>query len=139
MARIRIGDLYPGQGIHTPLTPDDAAPALVLKRSYSRPGFAPDVTLINMNLRYTFTGLSKQRENHVPQGVLSIAAYLEQDGWNVEFVDYQLFSHRDDLNAQLFVQSLGKPAGLVGFSCMTGMLPFVIRYPVCGRNKKTLS
>lgn len=123
--RIRIADL----------AKDTAASEPVLKRSCSKPGLAPDVTLINMNLMYIKIARETDRQNYIPLGILSIAAFLEQEGCNVEFVDYQLFSRAPDFDAKLFIQTLGKPARLVGFSCMSNLLPFTV---LCAKELKKL-
>ncbi|MBW2086055.1 MAG: cobalamin-dependent protein, partial [Deltaproteobacteria bacterium] len=104
-----------------------------VRRSRTREDDAPDVTLINLNLMLINNAGRFDQQNYIPLGLLYIAAFLEREGYNVEFIDYQLFSHSREFDAALFCQAIGTPARLVGFSCMSNLLPFTI---VCAEKLK---
>ncbi|MBW2093027.1 MAG: cobalamin-dependent protein, partial [Deltaproteobacteria bacterium] len=130
MARIVIEDL---------VSPEQKKGKPQVKRSRTRDADPPDVTLINLNLMLINNAGHFDQQNYIPLGLLYIAACLEREGYNVEFIDYQLFSHARKFDADLFINKIGKPAKLVGFSSMSNLLPFTIlcaeklkkRYPEC--------
>ncbi len=105
-----------------------------LRRSRTRDGDSPDVTLINLNLMLINNAGHFDQQNYIPLGLLYIAACLEREGFNVEFIDYQLFSHAKKFDADLFIKKIGEPAKLVGFSSMSNLLPFTI---LCTEKLKT--
>lgn len=114
-------------------------PKPYVKHSRTRNEDPADVTLINMNLMLVNQDGRYDQQNYIPLGLLYIASFLEKEGYNVEFIDYQLFSHARRFDAQLFIDAVGKPAPLVGFSCMSNLLPFCVlcarvlkkKYPKC--------
>jgi radical SAM superfamily enzyme YgiQ (UPF0313 family) len=108
----------------------------VLKRSYTYSDRLPDVTLINMNLMLVKIGKEYDRENYIPLGILYIASFLEKKGYNVEFIDYQLFSHAEFFDVDLFIKALGKTAPVVGFSCMSNLFPFTV---ICAKRLKEIN
>jgi len=130
MARIVIEDL---------VSPEQKKGKPQVKRSRTRDADPPDVTLINLNLMLINNAGHFDQQNYIPLGLLYIAACLEREGYNVEFIDYQLFSHARKFDADLFINKIGTPAKLVGFSSMSNLLPFTIlcaeklkkRYPEC--------
>jgi len=74
-------------------------------------------------------------QNYVPLGILYIASTLVQHGYCVEFIDYQLFSHAAAFDHELFIRSIAETAPVVGFSCMSNLLPFTI---LCAETLKKL-
>ncbi len=117
MARILIKDLAICGG---------AKEKPYVKRSRTQPAAPPDVTLINLNLMLINNAGHYDRQNYIPLGLLYIASLLRREGYHVEFIDYQHFSHVEEFNADLFIKTLGKPAQFVGLSCMSNLLPFAI-------------
>ena len=97
-----------------------------MRRSRTRNEDSTDVTLINMNLMLVNQDGKYDQQNYIPLGLLYIASCLEKEGHNVEFIDYQLFSCARSFDAQLFIDTVGATAPLVGFSCMSNLLPFCI-------------
>jgi len=83
--------------------------------------------LINLNLMLANQNGVFDQQNYLPLGLLYIAAVLEKEGHNVEFIDYQLFSGARSFNAAAFAEAVGETAKLVGISCMSNLLPFAIR------------
>lgn len=124
MARVKIADL--------PSLPTCAGKPRVL-RVAAHPGKPADVTLINLNLMLMNHSGRLERQNYVPLGLLYIAACLQEKGRNVEFIDYQLFSHAVSFNPRLFARAAGRMARVVGISCMSNLLPFAI---VCAEEIK---
>ncbi len=86
----------------------------------------PDVTLVNLNLYLARVSGHLNRQCYVPLGLLYIAAVLEEAGYEVELIDYQLFSQAELFDAEMFVRSVGDTGMLVGISCMSNLLPFAI-------------
>jgi len=125
MPRIEVRDLAVDQA-------EDAEPCLV--RFKTRDSDPPDVTLINLNLMLVNQNGRFDQQNYIPLGLLYIASYLEGKGYNVELIDYQLFSHARSFDAALFVETIPEPARLVGFSTMSNLLPFTI---LCARELKS--
>jgi anaerobic magnesium-protoporphyrin IX monomethyl ester cyclase len=87
---------------------------------------APDATLINLNLMLARQDGTFDQQCYIPLGVLSIAAVLEQHGYCVELIDYQVFSHARYFDAALFLDTIGEVAPVVGISCMSNLLPFAV-------------
>ncbi len=75
-----------------------------------------DITLLHISL---------SRPRTVPSGVLYLAAVLEREGYGVDVRDLYVQSYRD-LDAGRLLDYLEDSAGIVGFSCMSDSLPFVI-------------
>jgi anaerobic magnesium-protoporphyrin IX monomethyl ester cyclase len=84
------------------------------------------VSMVNLNLMSVSGSRFPDRENYTPLGPLYIAASLEKDGVNVEFIDYQLFRQSRSFDPALFARALGQTAPIVGLSCMSNLLPFSI-------------
>lgn len=122
MARIRIRELRPGQLI----TPRLQSQRPELMRARTRPNEPPDITLINLNLMLVNADGSFDQQAYLPLGLLYISGCLEREGYNVELVDYQLFSDAQKFDVDLFVEALDDLAPLVGIGCMSNLLPFSI-------------
>lgn len=75
-----------------------------------------DITLLHISL---------SRPRTVPAGVLYLAAVLEREGYRVDVRDLYVQSYRD-LHADKLLAHLEESADVVGFSCMSDSLPFVI-------------
>jgi anaerobic magnesium-protoporphyrin IX monomethyl ester cyclase len=107
-----------------------AAPGLDRKLDLPRkalfPSRAVDVTLINLNLMLVNQDGRYDQESYLPLGVLYLSSFLGGHGYNVELVDYQLFSHARLFDAEVFAGALGKTAPVVGISVMTNLLPFAV-------------
>lgn len=85
-----------------------------------------DVALINLNLMLARTDGTFDQQCYIPLGLLSIAGVLEQHGFEVDLIDYQLFSHARYFDAERFVDSIGEVPRIVGISCMSNLLPFSV-------------
>lgn len=99
-----------------------------IHRQKTRPNDLPDVTLINMNLMLVKSNKGFDQQNYIPLGILYIASYLEREGINVEFADYQTFSEACNFDVELLIDVLKDPGKIVGISCMTNLLPFTIYF-----------
>ena len=97
-----------------------------LRRVRTRPYEPPDITLVNLNLMLVSADGTFDQQVYLPLGLLYNSACLQRDGYNVEFVDYQLFSHAAKFDRDLFAEALGGLAPMVGISCMSNLLPFSI-------------
>lgn len=85
-----------------------------------------DISLIHLGLP-----LPRVDENIInkppPLGVLYVAAALEKEGYSVDVNDYQLTRNKELWSINEFVNEyLKDSADVVGFSCMAGMLPFLL-------------
>lgn len=87
----------------------------------------PDVTLINLNLMLINQNGKYDQQNYLPLGILYLASYLGKYGYNIEIIDYQLFSHARTFDMELLVRTMGETAPLVGISTMTNLLPMAIQ------------
>lgn len=85
-----------------------------------------DITLVNLNLLYVRYLDSIDRELHVPLGCLYLTKALEDNGFKVDFRDYQLNDYDDPFEVNMIIDYLGQTADIVGFSCMANLLPFTI-------------
>jgi len=83
---------------------------------------APDVTLVNGSV--PFYGAP---DFSMPLGVLYLAAALEEAGFSTEVRDYQLTGAADPLDPEAFADFLDGSADVVGISCMSYFLPFLMR------------
>jgi len=122
--RIRLGNIPLGR---------DEPDKQVLPRIKTRSTDLADVTLINLNLMLVNQNGIFDQQNYVPLGLLYIAACLEEESYNVELIDYQLFAHAKRFNARLFAEAAGPTARLLGISCMSNLLPYAI---LCARELK---
>ncbi|MCF7973613.1 MAG: B12-binding domain-containing radical SAM protein [Phycisphaerae bacterium] len=95
-----------------------------------RSGAAADITLVNMNLLYIRLGDGIDHEAHPPLGLLYLTSVLEQQGFCVDLVDYQILprseSHADPFEIDTALAFIGRTAEVVGFSCMANLLPFTL-------------
>ena len=88
-----------------------------------------DVTLVNINLMFAVIDGSVDFQAYIPLGLMSISACLEKEGYKVDFRDYQLFvkqNMQDPFNLDFFSQFMEGSANIVGFSCMSNLLPFTL-------------
>ncbi len=86
-------------------------------------GAMADITLVNLS--YSF----KEREDPdslVPLGCLYLAAALEQNGYQVDFRDYQFVSRRQPFKTVSLLSFLHNSAAVVGISCCSDLLPLAI-------------
>lgn len=95
-------------------------------RKKTNPNKVADITLINLNLMLVNHQRRLERQNYIPLGILYVAAYLEKNAFNVEFIDYQLYSHSSLFQIDDFVKKISNFAPVVGLSCMSNLLPFAI-------------
>lgn len=89
-----------------------------------------DITLVNMNLLYIRLEDRIDYETHPPLGLLYLVSVLEQKGFRVDLVDYQLLPRTrpgaDPFDLDTALDHLGETAAVVGFSCMANLLPFTL-------------
>ena len=88
-----------------------------------------DITLLNFNLMYGVVNKTIDFQKYPPLGLLSIAASLEQEGYSVDFRDYQTFiSHKNGSPFILkdIVPFIDDCSDIIGISCMSNLLPFAI-------------
>jgi len=86
----------------------------------------PDVTLVNLNLLFVRYYDKVDRELHVPLGPLYLVRALEDQGWKVDFRDYQMNDFEDPFAGDNVARYLEDSADIVGASCMANLLPFTI-------------
>jgi radical SAM superfamily enzyme YgiQ (UPF0313 family) len=95
-----------------------------------RLGGSSDITLVNMNLLYIRLEDRIDYETHPPLGLLYLVSVLEQKGFRVDLVDYQLLPRTrpgaDPFDLDTALDYLGETAAVVGFSCMANLLPFTL-------------
>ncbi len=85
-----------------------------------------DITLVNLNMLLIRYGEDAERERHVPLGCLYLTSALEHAGFIVDFRDYQMCEVDDPFCMENFLEFLGRPAPVIGLSCMANLLPFTI-------------
>ena len=85
---------------------------------------AADLTLVNLNMLFIRYGEEIERELHVPLGCLYLTRALEDAGFEVDFLDYQLCPSDDPFDVNVFLSFLKDPAPVIGLSCMANLLPF---------------
>jgi radical SAM superfamily enzyme YgiQ (UPF0313 family) len=98
-----------------------------------------DLTLVNANMLYVRYLDSVEREFHLPLGPLYLTKALEDAGFDVDFRDYQRVESGDPFQPATIADFMADPAPVVGLSCMTNLLPFVVlglqefkrRHPDC--------
>lgn len=85
-----------------------------------------DITLVNFNMLYMHHAGGIERECHVPLGLLYLTRALEDEGFKVDFRDYQLNNFDDPFNLDNVLEFIAEPAPVIGLSCMANLLPFTI-------------
>lgn len=85
-----------------------------------------DITLVNLNMLFMRYGEEVERELHVPLGPLYLTRSLEDEGFAVDFRDYQLVDSDEPFDMSVFLDFLRDPAPIIGLSCMANLLPFTI-------------
>jgi len=73
----------------------------------------------------TLVNISTNSPYSVPTGPLYIAAVLEKAGYKVDFRDFS-FTSPQELDSARFVSALEDCADIIGFSCISDTLPFVV-------------
>ena len=86
----------------------------------------PDITILNLNMLFVRYFDTVERERHLPLGTLYVTAALEQAGYSVQHLDYQMHDVEDPFSSQEILAFLGEPAPIIGFSCMANLLPFTL-------------
>ncbi len=89
----------------------------------------PDITIVNLNLMLAVLDGSVEFQICEPLGPLYVTACLEREGFTVDFRDYQIFVknfRHDPFNLDHFAGFLKGSARIVGFSCMSNLLPFAL-------------
>ena len=96
----------------------------------ARLGAKAHITLVNMNLLYIRLDDRIDYEAHPPLGLLYLTSVLEQKGFSVDLVDYQILPRTrkdaDPFDLDTALRYIGETAGIVGFSCMANLLPFTL-------------
>jgi anaerobic magnesium-protoporphyrin IX monomethyl ester cyclase len=88
-----------------------------------------DITLVNVNLMYALIDGAADFQVYEPLGLMYIASCLEQEGYAVDFRDYQLAVKQDmrnPFNLESFARFMSGAAEIIGFSCMSNLLPFTL-------------
>lgn len=88
-----------------------------------------DITLVNVNLMFARIKGKVDFQVYEPLGLMYIAAYLEREGYNVDFRDYQLVVKQNmqaPFDLERFARFMSGAASIVGFSCMSNLLPFTL-------------
>jgi radical SAM superfamily enzyme YgiQ (UPF0313 family) len=85
-----------------------------------------DITFINLNMLFVRYSDSYDRELHLPLGLLYLTTVLEEEGYEVDFRDYQMCPSDDPFDIESFLDFAADPAPIVGISCMANLLPFAI-------------
>ena len=86
----------------------------------------PDITILNLNMLFVRYFDAIERERHLPLGTLYVTAALEQAGYSVQHLDYQMHAVDDPFSSKEILAFLGEPSPIVGFSCMANLLPFTL-------------
>ena len=85
-----------------------------------------DITILNLNMLFVRYFDTIERERHLPLGTLYVTSALEEAGFTVDFLDYQLHTAGDPFSSEEILRFVGEPAPVVGFSCMANLLPFTL-------------
>ena len=85
-----------------------------------------DITLVNLNMLYVRYASSVDRERHLPLGPLYLVRVLEEEGFEVDFRDYQTYEAEDPFATESFLRFFVDSADVVGLSVMANLLPFAI-------------
>jgi sugar phosphate isomerase/epimerase len=81
------------------------------------------ITLINCGVR-----TSKEHDGaRAPQGCLYLIAAAREAGFEITFRDYQTQKLEDPLNTAVFAKFLEDDSDIVAISCMSNLLPLVLR------------
>jgi anaerobic magnesium-protoporphyrin IX monomethyl ester cyclase len=118
MARIKVKDLN---------TSKERKERPHIKRFRTHSEEPADITLMNLNLMLVNQNGRFDQQNYLPLGILYLASFLKKNGYCAELIDYQTFSHAKDFDAELFIETVGKTASIVGLSTMSNLLPFTIQ------------
>ena len=62
----------------------------------------------------------------VPLGPLYIASVLEQEGWTIDFRDYQCTSYKNPLLMENITEFLSYTEPVLGIGCYYNVLPFLL-------------
>jgi radical SAM superfamily enzyme YgiQ (UPF0313 family) len=85
-----------------------------------------DITILNLNMLFVRYFDTVERERHLPLGTLYVTAALEEAGYSVQHLDYQMHDAEDPFSSEEILAFVGEPAPIVGFSCMANLLPFTL-------------
>ena len=86
-----------------------------------------DITLINLNMLYLRYENEVDAEHQMPLGPLYVVRALKDDGFNVEFLDYQFCLADDPFSMEAALEFVGPdPSQIIGLSCMFNLLPFTV-------------
>jgi radical SAM superfamily enzyme YgiQ (UPF0313 family) len=100
------------------------------RAGHRRLGPEADITLVNMNLLYIRFADRIDYEAHPPLGLLYLVSALEEKGFTVDLVDYQLFQRLkpggDPFDLDQACGYIGDTAPVIGLSCMANLLPFTL-------------
>jgi len=80
----------------------------------------PDITLASFLLD------RKTRGETFPLGPMYISSVLEQNGYRVDFRDYQFYPAENRFNVEHIVSFLKDSADIIGISTMCNFLPFLV-------------
>ncbi len=85
------------------------------------------ITLINLNMMYANIQNMVDQQVYIPLGLLYLAGVLEKEGCEVVLKDYQRTKARDPFILKNFLSFVGQiSTKIIGFSCMSNLLPFTI-------------
>jgi len=89
-----------------------------------------DITIVHLSLSHNDDRLEVDR--YVPIGTLYVVSMLEKHSFKVDFKDYQIYTYKkkqsitEQLNIDSFLSFLGQTSNIIGISCTSDLLPFVI-------------
>ena len=86
-----------------------------------------DITLVNLNMLYIkYLDGQVRRQCHLPLGPLYLMSSLKQQGFDVDFRDYQTLEADELFSPEALCDFLKDPAPIIGLSCMANLIPFVL-------------
>jgi len=85
-----------------------------------------DITFVNLNMLFVRYADARDRELHLPLGLLYLTSVLERAGYDVDFRDYQRCEAEDPFEMDALLAFCADPAPIIGLSCMANLLPFTI-------------
>jgi len=85
-----------------------------------------DLTLVSMNMMLTRYADRIDRDLHVPLGPLYLTGAIARAGFAVDFRDIQSLEVDDPFDLDTFLRFAQSPAPVVGFSCLSNLLPFTL-------------